>query len=525
MEKIKLGISREYAIILKPKTNKGTTYEAVDLIEGFFDSETGYFVGENGDIHCHFSTYETDKKEKEYFIGHLQIPEYITIFIDRNPELFKEEYLKKFKEYFYQCRSNGIVCIHKENNKKNLFEDDLTIIHDFTVEATNELQTIIEKLADQLNEQFCSDDENDEDDERLQIKSNTSFEPNIAKTPLEIFNETHEYVKGQDAAIKRIVTNLYQCLKFKNGSKNNMLIIGPTGVGKTYIFETLSKILDLPFIIYSVPGLTQAGYVGRSVDDILVQIITACNGDIEKAKHAIVVLDEIDKLASTKDSNSKIADEGVQNEFLKLIEGDKRLVTIGQGIDKQEIEFDTSNIIFAGTGAFQRIFTEKPPKKMGFGVEVEPPKQTVNVNKEVLFDYGIKPELIGRMPIVVQLRNLEEQDLCDIIMNSKSSRLKSIERLITDECGITITNLDEIVHKIAKNAINENIGARGINSTLAELMDNVYYEIFNHPGEYNELTFGPNFLSDSTDFTLSKKTQVKVRKLTPPKGMNQICEN
>ena len=525
MEKIKIGISREYAIIIRQKTIKGTTYEAVDLIKGFFDSETNCFVDENGETYLHFLSYKADQKEKEYFIGHIQIPEYITIFIDRNYELFKEEYLKKFKEYFFQCRSNGIVCIHKENNKKNLYEDDMTVINDFILEATNELQTIIEKLADQLNEQFCSSSENEESDERLQIKSNTSFEPKITKTPAEIFSEAQEYVKGQDAAIKLIVTNLYQCLKFKNGSKNNMLIIGPTGVGKTFIFETLSKILDLPFIIYSVPGLTQAGYVGRSVDDILVQLITACNGDIEKAQHGIIVLDEIDKLASVKDSNSRIADEGVQNEFLKLIEGDKRLITIGQGMEKQEIEFDTSNIIFAGTGAFQTIFTEKPPKKMGFGTEIEPPKKNVNVNKEVLFNYGIKPELIGRMPLVVQLRNLEEQDLCDIIMNSKSSRLKSIERLIHDECGITITNLDEIVHKIAKNAIAENIGARGINSTLADLMNNIYYEIFNHPDEYQELTFGPNFLTDSTDFTLTPKKQVKVRKLIPTKGMNQICEN
>jgi len=520
MEKIKIGIPYEYAIILRQKTSKGTTYEAVDLIKGFFDAETQYFVDENGEAYTHFTTFDPNQKEEEYFVGHLQIPEYLSSIVEEKFTEFKDSYLQQYKQYYFQCRTNGLVCIRKEDNKKYLYEDDMTIIHDFIVEATHDLEDVIEKLVSQINEKLQGDA-----NDNLQIKNNTSFKPNITKTPAEIFSETHEYVKGQDAAIKLIVTNLYQCLKFQNGSKNNMLIIGPTGVGKTFIFETLSKILDLPFIIYSVPGLTQAGYVGRSVDDILVQLITACNGDIEKAQHGIVVLDEIDKLASIKDSNSRIADEGVQNEFLKLIEGDKRLVTIGQGMDKQEIEFDTSNIIFAGTGAFQTIFTEKPPKKMGFGAENQPSKTTVNVTKEVLFNYGIKPELIGRMPLVIQLRNLEEQDLCDIIINSKSSRLKSIERLIHEECGITITNLDEIVHKIAKNAITENIGARGINSTLADLMNNIYYEIFNHPGEYETLTFGENFLNDSTDFTLTKKVKAKVRKLTPPKGMNQVCEN
>lgn len=520
MEKIKIGIPHEYAIILRQKTNKGTTYEAVDLIKGFFDAETQYFVDDNGEAYTHFTTFDHNSKEEEYFLGHIPIPEYLVDIVEEKFTEFKDSYLQKFKQYFFQCRTNGIVCIRKEDSKKYLYEDDMTIIHDFIVEATHDLEDVIEKLVSQINEKLQGDAT-----ENLQITSNTPFNPNITKTPAEIFSETQEYVKGQNAAIKLIVTNIYQYLKFKNGSKNNMLVIGPTGVGKTFIFETLSKILDLPFIIYSVPGLTQAGYVGRSVDEILVQLITACNGDIEKAQHSIVVLDEIDKLASVKDSNSKIADEGVQNELLKLIEGDKRLVTIGQGMDKQEIEFDTSNIIFIGTGACQKIFTEKPPKKMGFGAEIEPPKQTVNVTKEKLFNYGIKPELIGRMPVIIQLRNLEEQDLCDIIMNSKNSRLKSIERLIHDECGITITNLDEIVHKIAKNAIAENIGARGINSTLADLMNNIYYEIFNHPGEYEELTFGPNFLTDSTDFTLTQKTKVKVRKLTPKKGMNQICEN
>lgn len=520
MEKIKIGIPREYAIIIKQKTNRGTTYEAIDLIRGFFDSETHYFVDENGEIYIHFSAFETDHKEAQYFIGHIQIPEYLTTFIDQNFEQFKDEYLQKYKQYFFQCRSNGIVCVRKEDNKKSLYEDDMTIVYDVLVEATHDLEEVVEKLVAQMNEKLQT-----EATENLQIKSSTNFNPNITKTPAEIFHETQEYVKGQDEAVRRIVTNIYQYLKFQNGAKDNMLIIGPTGVGKTFIFETLSKILDLPFIIYSVPGLTQAGYVGRSVDDILIQLIMSCNGDIEKAQHGIVVLDELDKLASVKDSNSKIADEGVQNEFLKLIEGDKRLVTIGQGMDKQEIEFDTSNIIFVGTGAFQKIFSEKTPKKMGFGAEIEPQKKNASVTKDVLSTYGIKPELIGRMPVVIQLRALEEYDLCDIIMNSKKSRLKSIERLITDECGITINNLDEIVHKIARNALAENIGARGINSTLANLMNNIYYEIFNHPGEYNELTFGPDFLTNANDFTLTKTTKVKVRKLTPKKGMNQICEN
>lgn len=510
MDRIKIGIAQEYAIIIKRKTNSGTTYEAEKVLAGHYIPEDKIFIDDDENCYLHFSEYTPTIKDDRYFISHIEVPDYLEELIANNTREFADRFLEKFKNYFFQCRSEGVICIDKATEKKYEYYDDLIIFeHQLESELAEQLTEIVEGVANQLNEKLA------EEMSKSVEKENETYNIELNKTPYEIVSETQEYVKGQDKAIVSIVTNLYQYLKFENGAKNNMLVVGPTGVGKTFIFEILAKILDLPLLIYSVPGLTQSGYVGKSVDDILVQLITSCNGNIKKAEKSIIILDEIDKIASNADSNSKIGDESVQNELLKIIEGDKRLVSIGQGMEKEDVEFDTSNIIFVGTGAFQKIFDEKPKKSLGFGAETQPTKVIPKLNGETITKYGIKPELIGRMPIIVQLRNLEEHDLCDIIMNSKGSGLRKVERLITEECGLQITNLNDIVHKIARDAISRKVGARGINATIAELMGNIYYELFNHPGEYAELTFGENILKDSTDFALTKKVKGKVRKLVP----------
>lgn len=519
MDKIKIGLSnKEYAIIIEQKNRRGTTYEAVKIVKGCYNEKNAFFIDETGECYLHFIEYIPTEKAEQYFLGRLKITEYFEKTIGDNLDNFLEEYLHSFQKYMFQCRTNGVICIDKETGKRQLYSDDIIDTEiSIKAEIAYTLENLIGNIIEQTQEESEYEQHENEPQEEtkiIKIVPNSKNKTAINKTPLQIFSETKESVKGQDEALKLIITNIYQCLKFNNGSKNNMLIIGPTGVGKTFIFEVLSKILNLPLIIFSVPGLTQSGFVGKSVDDILVQLITSCNGDLEKAERGIIILDEIDKIASSNNSNSKIADEGVQNELLKLVEGDKRLITIGSGMNKQEVEFDSSNVIFVGTGAFQSIFNEKPEKHLGFGQTIEPPKITHKITEEVLANNGIKKELIGRMPLVIQLRKLEEHDLCDIILNSKKSRLKSIERLITEECNIQITNLDDIVHKIAKDAISKDIGARGINATVANIMNNIYYEIFNHPNEYQELTFGPNILTDTSDFKLIRKSPVKVKKLT-----------
>ncbi len=521
MDRIKIGIPKEYAIIVKQVSDTGTTYEAFELLEGHFITEDDIFVGEDENCYYHFSDYSPANKKEKYFLGHFEVTDYLSKVITENYEAFKSDYLDKFKKFHFQCRSEGIICVDKETNKKSEYYDHVVenSIH-IESEIKEQLTTILEGLNEQINEELSAQFA------AVEELENKSYEVDIKQTPSEIVSEVLQYVKGQDKAVKSIVTNVYQFLKFKNGIKNNMFIVGPTGVGKTYIFEVLSKILDVPLLIYSIAGLTQTGYIGKSVDDILTQLIASCNGDVKKAEHAIVVFDEIDKIAFKDDSTkSTMGDEAVQNELLKIIEGDKRLVAVGQGHEKEEVEIDTTNIIFAGAGAFQKIFTEKPKKSLGFGSEIYPEKKPPKLTGDVLTQNGIKAEMIGRMPIIIQLRNLEEQDLCNIITDSKGSALKKVENLITEECGIKITNLDELVHKIAKDAISRNVGARGIKSTIANLMEVVYFEIFNNFGQYEELTFGPNFTTDPTDFTLTKKTNVKVKKRIPPKGINNICEN
>lgn len=385
-------------------------------------------------------------------------------------ELIKKEILDYANKFTYIrdiSKNECIIAINKETGDESLFED-ADNVPEFTKKNKNGLL-------------------------------NTGFADILDITPQDLEEEIKETIKGQDKAVRKIVTALWTTLNFRELKKKNMLIIGPTGVGKTAIFEKIKEILNIPLVIFPVPGLSQAGYVGRSVDEILKQVYYEVNGNIDEAERAIVILDEIDKIAAKgKDGVNTTA---VQNELLKIIEGCDRYVETNNP-HEPSFTINTEDMLFIGTGAFQELF-EKDKPKIGYCQE-EKSKTSESIDTDRLINYGLKRELVGRLPIVVQLNNLGKEELKDIIINSDQSELAATVVALR-QLGIEVENLEEVIDIIAEDALNKKIGARGLIFTINNLFQEIFYEVGNNQGVYKTVVIGENIINNNRDFILKKK--------------------
>jgi len=473
---------KEFAIIfLKDiKANGEEIFHPMEVIEVTHNKKTNTFYDERDKIaypHVSETKYDVDGG-----YGCRTTIELIKESV--SPKLIEEikyeilTYASKFTYKRNQNINKYIVAISKETGNEYLFED------------ADNLETFIEEKEDY-------------DDKKTEI------DETFGMTPQELENEIKKTIKGQDEAIRKIVTALWTTLKFRKLKKKNMLVIGPTGVGKTAIFEKIKEILNIPVTIFAVPGLSQAGYVGRSTDEILKQVYYDSGCDIEDAERTIVILDELDKLASH--GTDGVSTTGVQNELLKIIEGCERYVKLDDDYSGEGFNIDTSKMIFIGTGAFQELY-EKEKAAIGFN-PVETTHKKENINTERLKKYGLKRELIGRLPILVELNSLGKKELKEIILESKESELKAnIEAL--KSLGVDILNIDEVIDYIVEDAIKKQIGARGLVLTINNLFEEIFYKIGNNPSKYSKVIIGPNIINDNKDFRLvQKRTRTKKRSI------------
>lgn len=321
-------------------------------------------------------------------------------------------------------------------------------------------------------------------------------------SPKEIKDKLDEYVIGQSEAKKTLavaVYNHYTRIKhFDNKkeddvelAKSNVLLIGPTGSGKTLLAQTLARILHVPFAIADATTLTEAGYVGDDVENVLVRLIHAADMDIHAAERGIIYIDEIDKIARKSENVSitrDVSGEGVQQALLKIIEGTVATVPPqgGRKHPHQELlEIDTTNILFIVGGAFEglekKIKDRTSKKSMGFGAvieekEVEQGILLQKVMPEDLVKHGLIPELIGRLPIITTLENLDEEALIKILKEPKNALIKQYQKFFEYE-DVQLEFKDETLIKIAKEAIRRKIGARGLRSIMEALMLDLMYEI------------------------------------------------
>ncbi|MDR6939125.1 ATP-dependent Clp protease ATP-binding subunit ClpX [Arcanobacterium hippocoleae] len=372
--------------------------------------------------------------------------------------------------------------------------------------------------------------------EELGNEAREKSETQKLPTPREIYEFLNEYVIGQHAAKRTLAVAVYNHYKRVRAQeqirsaqekfgknhpeenveigKSNILLMGPTGTGKTYLAQSLAKMLNVPFAIVDATALTEAGYVGEDVENILLKLIQAADNDIPSAQRGIIYIDEIDKISRKSENPSitrDVSGEGVQQALLKIIEGTVASVppTGGRKHPQQEyLEIDTSNILFIAAGAFagmEDIVASRIGKGgIGFGATLHEPGKVENIfadaTPEDLHKYGLIPELVGRLPITASVEGLQEEDLVDILTKPRNALVKQYQKMFHLD-GVKLEFTDEALQNIAAEAIARGTGARGLRAILEKVLRELMFEIPSR-NDIDKVIITEEVITDNADPTI-----------------------
>ena len=371
------------------------------------------------------------------------------------------------------CQEIVHACEHYIDEMKAHFEKFNAMLKNITDTMTNNM-TPMEKSS------------------TTNTKTSNSID-SIISTPSKIKKELDKYVIGQEHAKKIVSVGIYNHYKRIQNNKNdikksNIMLIGATGSGKTEIARTVAKILDVPFAIADATSITEAGYVGDDVETMLLKLISAANGDISKAEHGIIYIDEIDKIARRETHGRDVGGEGVQQALLKIVEGNDISISVKSKTNPMgaNININTENILFICGGAFESITMaeENNKKPLGFNaVVLDENADKKIIDSKDLIKFGMIPELVGRFPIIAQLDTLTKDDLKRILVEPENSIVKQYKDLLSiDNIDLDFTN--SALEYIATQAFDNKTGARGLKTVLESNMLDVMYDIPDHKNVY-----------------------------------------
>ena len=490
----------EFASIFNRKKTEDELVEEfipVRVVEGYYYEEEETFVDVNQNVYSHIA--ELTEVGNVYGIRTnaieiMKANEKFTIVGIKKGILDKALKYEYYKNNDIDSKDFGVILMRdKETGEVGVFRDkDSDKYYEVYLLDNKEKKESPKENAD----------ENEEPIERVKADN---------YTPAELISEIKKTIKGQDEAIEKIVTLLWIKYNFPMIGKTNMMVIGPSGVGKTAIFRKIKDILGIPVSIYSVTGTSQAGYKGHDIEEMLSQLYFNSGRDKNKTENGIIIIDEFDKLSTNRETG-EIGTTAIQNELLKLIEGCERSIPLD---NFNSINIDTSNIVFVGCGAFADLLDTKKDVRPAIGFNNYKEEKTANdikVDTEMIVNKGgIIRELAGRMPVIIKLNELSRENLKDILLNSDESKLRVVIESI-DSLGIEIENLDIIINGLVDEAINAKIGARGLTKSVMNIFLKIFEDLGNNPDKYGKIILGDNILKDNTDYKLiPKKVKRKVK--------------
>ena len=486
----------DIAVIMKKIMYQDGSIEYVPLqvLEGTYDAEDYAFIDLDGTPYYHI----IENPGSIGFMYRENIMNYKKNFPYLTPSLIKAFMLNSVKKYtFRYCLSaneNKMVPTILFNKKNGKEEVKLLLDNDIIAYYLEEFPTFVEGIFSKVVENEESPSPVSAENKELSKSLNDALD--IAK----IYAELTSKVIDQDEPISKILTAVWkQYNNFSDNKSRNILINGSTGVGKTETFRLLTKMLKVPYYMTATTDYTAAGYIGKSVEDMLIGLLKNANYDLEKAQRGILIIDEIDKLSETNKNHSQINQKDVQEGLLKILEDG--VFTIN--VNNKEYEFDTKNLLVIGMGSWSRIELEE---KRPVGFESKPVKKEYkDITREDIVAAGMIPELIGRFPNVVQMNELNYDSFIRIL-KSENNMLTVNKRFFRNR-GVSLTVSDEAIDAIARKAHKQKYGARSLDEIIETALSIASFEIAKNPNVYSELIITPETIENNKKYTLVRRKE------------------